>query len=77
MKMMMMEPICFHIIVMMMQRYKNYFKRKRNLDFFINSACISYHDGYLYTLTFSYKLQEGIARNMNASFLMRKMGITE
>ncbi len=28
-------------------------------------------------LTFSYKLQEGIARNMNASFLMRKMGITE
>ena len=28
-------------------------------------------------LTFSYRLQEGIARNMNASFLMRKMGITE
>lgn len=28
-------------------------------------------------LTFSYKLQEGLARNMNASFLMRKMGITE
>ena len=28
-------------------------------------------------LTFSYKMQEGIARNMNASFLMRKMGITE
>lgn len=28
-------------------------------------------------LTFSYKLQEGVARNMNASFLMRTMGITE
>lgn len=28
-------------------------------------------------LTFDYKLREGIARNMNASFLMRKMGITE
>lgn len=28
-------------------------------------------------LTYSYKLQEGLARNMNASFLMRKMGITE
>ena len=27
-------------------------------------------------LTFSYKLREGIARNMNACFLMRKMGIT-
>lgn len=27
-------------------------------------------------LTFSYKLQEGIARNMNACFIMRKMGIT-
>jgi hypothetical protein len=29
------------------------------------------------TLTFTYRLQEGIAQNMNASFLMRKMGITE
>jgi len=29
------------------------------------------------TLTFTYKLQEGIAQNMNASFLMKKMGITE
>ncbi len=28
-------------------------------------------------LTYSYKLQVGIARNMNASFLMRKMGITD
>lgn len=28
-------------------------------------------------LIFSYKLQEGVARNMNASFLMRSMGITE
>lgn len=28
-------------------------------------------------LTFSYQLQEGVAHNMNASFLMRKMGITE
>jgi DNA mismatch repair ATPase MutS len=28
-------------------------------------------------LTFDYQLQEGIAINMNASFLMRKMGITE
>lgn len=27
-------------------------------------------------LTFSYQLQEGVAQNMNASFLMRKMGIT-
>jgi hypothetical protein len=27
-------------------------------------------------LTFSYRLQEGIARNMNATFLMQKMGIT-
>lgn len=27
-------------------------------------------------LTFSYQLREGIARNMNACFLMRKMGIT-
>ncbi len=27
-------------------------------------------------LTFSYKLREGIAQNMNASFLMKKMGIT-
>ena len=27
-------------------------------------------------LTFDYRLQEGIAVNMNASFLMRKMGIT-
>lgn len=29
------------------------------------------------TLTFSYKIQEGIAQNMNASFLMKKMGITD
>ncbi len=28
-------------------------------------------------LTFSYKLQEGIAQNMNASYLMRTMGITD
>ncbi|MCC8146182.1 MAG: MutS family DNA mismatch repair protein [Bacteroidales bacterium] len=28
------------------------------------------------TLSFSYKLREGIAQNMNASFLMEKMGIT-
>jgi hypothetical protein len=28
------------------------------------------------TLTFSYQLREGIAQNMNASFLMQKMGIT-
>ncbi len=28
------------------------------------------------TLTFSYRMCEGIARNMNASFLMKKMGIT-
>ncbi|NLY24125.1 MAG: hypothetical protein GX042_03800 [Bacteroidales bacterium] len=28
-------------------------------------------------LTFDYQLQEGIAINMNASFLMKKMGITE
>lgn len=27
-------------------------------------------------LTFSYKLREGVAQNMNACFLMRKMGIT-
>ena len=27
-------------------------------------------------LTFSYQLQEGIAKNMNACFLMKKMGIT-
>jgi DNA mismatch repair ATPase MutS len=27
-------------------------------------------------LTFSYRLREGIAQNMNASFLMKKMGIT-
>lgn len=27
-------------------------------------------------LTFSYKLQEGVAQNMNACFIMRKMGIT-
>ena len=27
-------------------------------------------------LSFSYKLQEGIAQNMNACFLMKKMGIT-
>jgi DNA mismatch repair ATPase MutS len=26
-------------------------------------------------LSFSYKLRDGIARNMNACFLMRKMGI--
>lgn len=29
------------------------------------------------TLSFDYRLREGIAKNMNASFLMRKMGITE
>lgn len=29
------------------------------------------------TLSFTYKIQEGIARNMNASFLMKTMGITE
>lgn len=29
------------------------------------------------TLTFSYKIQEGIAQHMNASFLMKKMGITD
>ena len=28
-----------------------------------------------YELTFSYKLREGIAQNMNACFLMQKMGI--
>ena len=28
------------------------------------------------TLTFSYRMREGVARNMNASFLMKKMGIT-
>ncbi|MDR1722530.1 MAG: DNA mismatch repair protein MutS [Tannerella sp.] len=27
-------------------------------------------------LTFSYRIREGVARNMNASFLMKKMGIT-
>ncbi len=27
-------------------------------------------------LSFTYKMQEGVAQNMNASFLMRKMGIT-
>jgi hypothetical protein len=27
-------------------------------------------------LTFSYRLQDGVAQNMNATFLMRKMGIT-
>ena len=27
-------------------------------------------------LSFSYQLREGIAQNMNACFLMRKMGIT-
>ena len=27
-------------------------------------------------LTFSYRLREGIAQNMNACFLMQKMGIT-
>ena len=27
-------------------------------------------------LTFSYQLREGIAQNMNACFLMKKMGIT-
>ena len=27
-------------------------------------------------LSFSYKLREGVAQNMNACFLMRKMGIT-
>ncbi|MCD8264052.1 MAG: hypothetical protein LUD02_07740 [Tannerellaceae bacterium] len=27
-------------------------------------------------LNFSYKLREGVAQNMNASFLMKKMGIT-
>jgi DNA mismatch repair ATPase MutS len=27
-------------------------------------------------LSFSYQLREGIAQNMNASFLMQKMGIT-
>ena len=27
-------------------------------------------------LTFSYQLREGVAQNMNACFLMRKMGIT-
>ena len=26
-------------------------------------------------LTFSYKLREGIAQNMNACFLMKKMGL--
>lgn len=29
------------------------------------------------TLTFDYRLRQGIAQNMNASFLMRKMGIVE
>ncbi|MDR0349614.1 MAG: DNA mismatch repair protein MutS, partial [Tannerella sp.] len=27
-------------------------------------------------LTFSYRLREGVAQNMNASYLMKKMGIT-
>lgn len=27
-------------------------------------------------LTFSYKIREGVAQNMNACFLMKKMGIT-
>ena len=27
-------------------------------------------------LTFSYQLREGVAQNMNACFLMKKMGIT-
>jgi DNA mismatch repair ATPase MutS len=27
-------------------------------------------------LTFTYQMKEGIARNMNACFLMKKMGIT-
>lgn len=27
-------------------------------------------------LSFSYKLREGVAQNMNACFLMKKMGIT-
>ena len=27
-------------------------------------------------LTFSYRLREGVAQNMNACFLMKKMGIT-
>lgn len=26
-------------------------------------------------LTFSYKMREGVARNMNACFLMEKMGL--
>lgn len=30
----MMEPICFHFIVLMLQRYKNYFKPKGILLFF-------------------------------------------
>ena len=29
------------------------------------------------TLSFTYKIQDGIAKNMNASFLMKSMGITE
>ena len=29
------------------------------------------------TLTFDYLLQHGIAKNMNATYLMRKMGIIE
>ena len=29
------------------------------------------------TLSLDYRLYRGIARNMNASFLMRSMGITE
>lgn len=28
------------------------------------------------TLSFSYKMKEGVAQNMNACFLMKKMGIT-
>jgi hypothetical protein len=28
-------------------------------------------------LVFDYKLKDGIARQMNATFLMRKMGITD
>ena len=48
MKMMMMELVCFHFILLMLQRYKNYFKRKRNMHFFINSAFIWFHGGILY-----------------------------
>ncbi len=51
-----------------------------NLEYEMPESIINYHFDADITddnLTFSYKMQRGIAKNMNAVFLLKKMGIVE